>query len=251
MRALLIALWLATSAARAEQGLPVYPSAPHARIGNDLVIGGEYYRIGYFTTADSPRKVARYFASEWAAQGIPTIVEGDFQQEGVVSAFYTREGLQRAVVLRVHRGKTLGFVVLRDLWTRPEDRGARRTALPPLEGALFSQEFFAADDVGRELHRGSVVEEALPRARSAVAKRLEDSGYSLLRERIQKVDGQRHLVLEHTRPGEQVVSTLVEVEEGMTAVLQSWAGSDRPDGVPNDVALEKPRAAEARQKGGR
>ena len=112
-----VGLWsvlLVAVAASAEQELPVYPGAVHTRIGNDLIIAGEYYRLAYFTTDDSLEKVADYFARHWRTQGYPTVVDGDLRDEAVVSALYTREGLQRGVVLRRHLGKTVGFTVLRD-----------------------------------------------------------------------------------------------------------------------------------------
>ena len=112
MTRLALILCLLSGAAKAEQELPVYPGAVHTRIGNDLVIDGRYYRIAYFTTADPPQQVGAYFAKLWTQAGYPVTVDGDFQPEGVVSAFYTREGLQRSVVLTRHLGKTLGFTVV-------------------------------------------------------------------------------------------------------------------------------------------
>src|SRR5262245_58994591 len=114
-----LAAWvflLAPFAARAEQELPVYPAVVNTRIGNDFVIAGQYHRLGYFKTKDSLHTVARFFAEKWTREGIPVMLDGDFVNEGVVSAFYTREGLQRAVVVRTYHGATLGFTVLKDLW---------------------------------------------------------------------------------------------------------------------------------------
>src|SRR5688500_9392970 len=84
----------------AEQELPVYPGVLHTWMGIDLVIGGELFRLAYFTTPDSLKKVGAYFAREWATRGYPVTVDGDFRQGGVVSAFFNREGLVRSVVLR-------------------------------------------------------------------------------------------------------------------------------------------------------
>ena len=55
-----------------------------------------------------------------------------------MSALYTREGLQRGVVLRRHLGKTVGFTVLEDLWVRAPQQAA--PGLVKLEGTLFSQD---------------------------------------------------------------------------------------------------------------
>src|SRR5688500_1731328 len=98
---MLVALWC--GGALAQQELPVYPGAAHTRIGGDLLISGEHYRMAYFTTADSMTKVGKYFHQEWKRRGYPTTVDGDGVNELVVSAFYTREGLVRSVVLRRHQ----------------------------------------------------------------------------------------------------------------------------------------------------
>ena len=62
MRVALFALLLSATAL-GEQPLPVYPGAVHTRIGNDIIIAGEYYRLAYFTTDDSMRQVAQYFVT--------------------------------------------------------------------------------------------------------------------------------------------------------------------------------------------
>ena len=109
---------IAAVPAGAQQELPVYPGTVHTRVGDDLIINGELFRIAYFTTRDPVTRVADYFFQEWKRRGLPTTVDGDFRTEIAVSAFYTRDGLQRSVVLRSHGGKTVGFAVLRDLWLR-------------------------------------------------------------------------------------------------------------------------------------
>jgi hypothetical protein len=142
LRPALVGLSLLSLAAHAEQPLPVYPGTVHTRIGNDLLIAGEYYRLAYFQTKDPLKTVARYFEKQWREEGYPVTVDGDFAQEGVVSAFYTREGLVRSIVLRVHDGQTLGFAVLKDVWVR--EPLARAIKLPPIEGALFAEDLVLA-----------------------------------------------------------------------------------------------------------
>jgi hypothetical protein len=245
-RAGLLGVLLVAVAAGAEQELPVYPGAVHTRIGNDLVISGEYYRLAYFTTDDSMEKVAGYFTRHWRELGYPTVVEGDLRDEAVVSALYTREGLQRGVVLRRHLGKTVGFTVLRDLWVRaPRSPGA---GLVKLEGTLFSQDLTTRDDPGGSRHRSSLVQGDLPHVRQQVSEAMTRQGFSLVREANLKQDGEQRFTLEHARKGEQVVTTLSRVDEQTTAVLQMWVGSDRPDALPNDAALRQSRAAQEREQ---
>jgi len=237
---------LVAMAAGAEQELPVYPGAVHTRIGNDLVIAGEYYRIAYFTTDDSLEKVTDYFARHWRELGYPTVVEGDLRDEAVVSALYTREGLQRGVVLRRHLGKTVGFSALRDLWVRaPKKPGAGPVKL---EGTLFSQDITTRDDPGGSQHRSSLVQGPLTQVRQQLSDSMTQQGYFLVREAGVKVDGEQRFTLEHARKGEQVVTTLSRVDSETTAVLQMWVGSDRPDALPNGEAVRQSRAAWEREQ---
>lgn len=233
--------------ARAEQELPVYPGTIHTRIGNDLIISGEYYRLAYFTTKDPMKQVLQYFAKHWREQGYPISIEGDLETEAVVSALYTREGLQRGVVLRRHLDKTVGFTVLRDLWVRaPKKPGP---GLPKLEGTLYSQDISSRDDPGGSGNRTSLVTGDLTQVQQRASAELERQGFSLVRQNALKMDGETRVTMEHARKGEQVMTTLSPVDEGMTAVAQTWVGSDRPDAIPNDDAVRKKREAwEAEQK---
>jgi len=232
-------LCLACDAALAEQELPVYPGTTHTRIGNDLIISGEYYRIAYFTTDDPMKKVGKYFKDEWTKQGYPTTLDGNFTDEGVVSAFYTREGLVRSVVLTRHEGKTIGFTVLKDLWvTKPQPPSP---SLVTLEGALLAQDLAARDDPGAAQNRSMLVENDVGKARDRLNQKLQATGYTLIRETGAKTEGRQQLVLEYSRGKEQLVAVLAEVDPSLTAVTQTWIGSDRPDAFPNNLAVKKSR----------
>lgn len=238
---LAIAVFFACGAALAEQELPVYPGTVHTRIGNDLVISGEYYRIAYFTTPDPMKKVARYFNDEWTRQGYPTTLDGNFTDEGVVSAFYTREGLVRSVVLTLHEGKTVGFSVLKDLWvTKPVPPSP---ALVTLEGALMAQDLASRDDPGAAQNRSLLVETDLTTARDQLHQKLQAAGYALVRETGTKAQGRSQRVLEYSRGKEQLVAVVAEVDPTLTAVTQTWIGSDRPDAFPNNLAVQKSKKA--------
>jgi hypothetical protein len=235
-RALTALTVLLATAAFAEQPLATYPGATHTRIGNDLVIAGEYYRLAYFTTADPMKKVARHFLDGWRKDGYPTTVDGDLEAEAVVSAFYTREGLMRSVVLRRHAGKTVGFTALKDLWLR--EPAPDRPELLQLEGMLFSTDVTTREDTGGTRSRTLLVEAGLPEARERVVKQLGGAGWLLAREAAGREAGVPTLVLELTRGPEQVVATITELDPTLSSVAQTWIGSDRPDAIPNDVAVK-------------
>ncbi|MFP2931778.1 hypothetical protein ACLESO_42705 [Pyxidicoccus sp. 3LG] len=245
-RLLLLCAVLAVLPAAAEQELPVYPGTLHTRIGNDLVIGGEYYRLAYFTTPDPMKKVAEYFARKWREDGYPTVVEGDLKDEAVVSALFTREGLQRGVVLRQHQGKTLGFTVLRDLWVRSPKKPAQ--GLVKLEGTLYSQDLATRDDPGGSQNRTSLVQGGLTEVQQRLSAELGRQGFEPVRHVASKLAGDTQVTMEHARKGEQVMTTLTSVDEEVTAVVQMWVGSDRPDAVPNDEAVRASREAYEREQ---
>ena len=248
MRTPLAIAWLALlpALAAAEQPLPVYPGTVHTRIGRDLVISGEYYRLAYFLSNDSIAQIARYFVKQWTDEGYPVTQNGDFKAEGIVSAFYTRQGLVRSVVLTQHEGKTLGFTVLKDLWV--QEPLARANKLPALEGTLFSQDVVLREDSGGTQARSALLKNTLRGTRELLAKSFAAAGYTLIRESQLKVEGKPHRIVEFARGKEQAVVSLAEVEPGVVAVQQTWVGSDRPDAVPNDDAI---RAAKARNEAGR
>lgn len=239
MRCALLALVVASGPALAEQPLPVYPGTVHTRIGNDLIIAGEYYRLAYFLTKDSMKDVARFFEKQWKEEGYPVTIDGDFVDEGVVSAFYTREGLIRSIVLRVHDGQTLGLSVLKDVWVR--EPLARAVKLPKLEGALFSEDLVLRDQVGGTQARSALLEGTLDAAVDKVGKGFKGQGYTQIRDTRVKLDGQSQRVLEFSRGKEQAVVSFTTVQPGLVALTQTWVGSDRPDAVPNDEAVKAAR----------
>jgi hypothetical protein len=243
-RLLLIAAVLLAGGARAQQPLPTYPGTENTRIGGDLTIAGELYRIGYFTTADSPQKVAAYFVKQWQAEGLPVTRDGDFTEEGVVSAFYTRQGLMRSVVVRVHSGKTLGFAVLKDLWLKQPPA----PQVGPIEGTLAQSDIASRGEDGSSQHRAILVDASLDTTRTRLQAAYLKSGFTLIRESNAKRDGREERVLEFTRGRQQAVAVLVTEDGTITAVEETFVGSDRPDAVPNDTAVDRARALAAQEK---
>lgn len=226
-RLALLALWLLSSAALAEQPLASYPGTTLTRIGDDLVISGEYYRLAYFVTDDPIRKVAAHFARAFADEGISTMVDGNLEREAVVSAFFTREGLVRSIVLLPHGKRTLAFSVLKDLWVRESGKAA--APLPPLEGSRWSGDVKSRDGSARGFHRSSVVEKSLSEARDGLLRTLKREGWTPVNETDVRAEGQgKQRVLVHSRGAEQVVSTLLEAEPGVTVVTQAIVTADQP-----------------------
>lgn len=207
----------------AEQPLAEYPGASNTRIGNDLVIAGEHYRMAYFTTDDPIQKVAAHFKTQWNEAGYPVSEAGDFSSEGVVSAFFTRQGLMRSIVLRRHDGRTLGFSVLKDLWLKA---GQRPDRLPVLEGALYAADLVARGDEGQSQHRSAVISLGLQAARDQRDAAWTKAGWARTREtRVKRDDDAKsERVLEYARGGEQAVVTLVELDPKTCALDETWVG---------------------------
>ena len=230
---LCIALLAATLARAGEQELALYPGAVHTRIGKDLVILGGYYRMAYFQTEDPPQKVAEFFAKQWESQGYPVMIDGNGETDLVVSAFYTREGLQRSVVIRVYEGKTVGFTVLKDLWQ------SEPTSRPPgeisLQGSMFSTSVRERD--GRAEQANHVVDRELSLVYADVAQQLEAKGFTRTREEKRGEKGKRQWQIEHRKGFEEVVTLLVELDDGTTGVQQLISGD------LGDVSGADPKAA--------
>lgn len=226
----MMAPWLMAAIAAvpvgAQQELPVYPGTVHTRVGDNLIINGEHFRIAYFTTRDPLTRVADYFLQEWKRRGLPTTADGDFQTEIVVSAFYTRQGFQRSVVLRSHHDKTVGFAVLRDLWLRATSASEMEQVAP--EGTLFSQSLQTGDEAGGQLHLSALLELDLLTASMQLREQLGSRGFTLIRESRLSHAAERGFALDHARGTARVHTVLTAVDAGLTALVQTWV----PEPVP-------------------
>ena len=67
--------------------LPEYPGTILTEVGGELFADGVPQRIAYFATSDSVETVAEYFYRRWMAEGLLTVVDGEFEQSLIVSAF--------------------------------------------------------------------------------------------------------------------------------------------------------------------
>jgi len=220
-----LALALAASSALAQEPLPSYPGAPLTRIGTVLRLDGQDCQLGYFVAADPLPKVAAYFFSRWKNEGYPSTAEGPFPDEGVVSSFLTREGRQRAVILLTHQGRTLGFSLVRDLWSRP-----RTLEVPPpaLEGALVAALSAARDEGGASAQRAELIRGDAPAVREQLVQTLGGEGYRL---KAQSAQGSgRAAVLEFGRGAEGLSCLLAGIDRSLTAVLLTWTGPGGMDG---------------------
>ena len=94
--------------------------------------------------------------------------------------------------------------------------------------------------VGPAALRASLLQVLVPRAARVVEVRVERE--------TQK--GRERITLQASRRGEQLVSVITPMDAKRVAVLQTWVGSDRPDAVANDVALDQLRREEAKARKG-
>ncbi|MHB8878878.1 MAG: hypothetical protein ACYC8T_34690, partial [Myxococcaceae bacterium] len=94
-------------------------------------------------------------------------------------------------------------------------------------------------DPGSAQNRSMLVENDLPTARERLNGKLLAAGYTLIRETGTRAAGRQQLVLEYSRGKEQLLAALAEVDGNLTAVTQTWIGSDRPDAFPNNIAVQK------------
>jgi hypothetical protein len=222
MRALsrLALLLLAGDRAVSEE-LPTYPGAVHTRIGEDLVIDGQRFELAYFLTDDSPRTVAAFFGRAWESAGYPVTLDGDAEENLVVSAFHTREGLQRSVAICRHQGRTLAFAVVKDLWSHAE-------ASPELslEGRWVSQTVVARDAPRRTLTQSALIANPRTAVREQQIARLKALGYQLSRDE-REAGADRGWILEGQGPRGEVTVLLGEIDLQTTSLWATWTDGAR------------------------
>ena len=204
----------------AEQ-LPEYPGTILTEVGEGLLADGVPQRLAYFVTSDSVETVADYFYRRWLADGQLTLVDGDFEQALMVSAFSTIDAVQRAVILRSQGRMTVGFSVVRAL----------RFERPPLtlggevEGRLFAHGLVSGAPPLKSSHRTILMRSSLANARRNVIEQLKGSGCKGLRE--------GSMAIESICPDGQVRTLLIEESLDLTAVFQTLIDANAsPEGEP-------------------
>ncbi len=175
----------------------------------------------YFTTPDPPEQVVSHFADHWRRLGVPVSVDRHRDGSAVVSAFFTREGLQQAVVAMRSPSGTLAFRLERRLDGAPalptDGAGAvgfddaLSRAGPSNGSGLWPVPLEEAQRRwGRILERAGYRSDEL-----ASLQRFEDFGV-----------GKRQVTLRHRQAGREVWTHLVEVQPGLTAwVLLPMGGA--------------------------
>jgi hypothetical protein len=199
--------------------LPAYPGTVLTRIGQRLIVDGLPQQLAYFVARDPPEAVARYFLREWGEKGYLTTSDGDFRQGIVVSAFCTREAIQRAVVLRAQGRMTIGFSVLRSL------RGVSipLNVQPSVEGHLFIHDSRPENAAGKGSHRTLLLNLGLAQARQRVIEQLRATDCRVVDEGA--------LTIESECPVGRIRTLLVAQSPDLTAVLETSVeetGDERP-----------------------
>src|SRR5262249_55813090 len=177
---------------------------------------------------DPVSSVAEYFVDKWKQMGLPTTLDAHPEGGMIVSAFYTRQGLQHAVVLQRRSGKTVGFATVRDLRFQAADEGAE--LLSPDEDVVWLHDVESRDSAARMRHRTALIESPLSIAADVVKARLAKRGYASTGEVALGQRGGRQLRLQHAQGGRRLVTQLAESEGGGSAGVQTWLGwRDRTD----------------------
>ncbi len=192
--------------------LPAYPGAVLTRIGERLIVDGVPQQLAYFVARDPLEAVALYFLREWAGKGYLTTADGDFRQEIVVSAFCTREAIQRAVVLHAQGKMTIGFSVLRSL----RADSAPLSVQPSVEGQLFVHDSRAPNEARKDSHRTILLNAGLAQARQKVIEQLKATGCRVVEEGT--------LSIESRCPVGRVRTLLVAHSPDLTGVLETSIG---------------------------
>jgi hypothetical protein len=209
MIGLLLAALLSSVPLLMPDELPAYPGTVLTRIGERLIVDGVAQQLAYFVARDPLEAVARYFLQQWKDKGYLTTADGDFRREIVVSAFCTREAIQKAVVLRAQGRMTIGFSVLRSL----RAASAPSNVQPSVEGQLFVHDSRAPNEARRGSHRTLLLNAGVAQARQKVIEQLRASGCRVVD------DGA--ISIESRCPAGRVRSLLVAQSADLTAVLET------------------------------
>jgi hypothetical protein len=94
----------------------------------------------------------------------------------------------------------------------------------PGDGAVWLQNVESRDGAARIYHRTALIEDKLGGAAERIRNQLAAAGYSLAQEKWLSREGARQLTLEHIHGGQRVVTHLVEIEVGATAIVQTCDG---------------------------
>jgi hypothetical protein len=203
-------MWGLIAVLAATAPLPVYPGAVHARIGDEIVLGGEAHRVAYFRTRDDVLTVAEFFSRRWREAGLPVVVHGRPPGEMVVSAVDTRAGLLQAVVLSSEEGVTLGLSVSRNL--------RQTTAAPEAEEDVrFAESMRVAGE--RAPQRTRIVSQPFQAAREHVIQAAARRGLTLSRE-WPVADLPRRVVLELRGDSGSMAVVLSEMGPQETLILE-------------------------------
>ncbi len=189
--------------------LPTYPGTVLTRIGERLIVDGMPQQLAYFVARDPIETVAPYFLREWGEKGYLTTADGDFRQGIVVSAFCTREAIQKAVVLRAQGRMTIGFSVLRSLRVVSTPLNVP----PSVEGHLFVHDSRPANAARKGSHRTLLLNLGLSQARQKVIEQLRATGC--------RVVDHGALSIESKCPAGRSRTLLVAESPDLTAVLET------------------------------
>jgi hypothetical protein len=203
----MISTWvlvLLVASGATQESLSRYPGAGFTSLGGLESETGTHSALSYFTTPDALKDVARHFSSLWRRRGFPTVVDGDLDDEAVVSAFHTREGVQRSVVLRRSQGRTVGLMFVRDLWALPSNPERSRL-----------EEGFVEDGQGL---RTDIVPGTLGDVEERLHIELREAGFQHVR--TAQNDSNKRTVV-HQGMGEQRTTTLLQLGAKTTALIQA------------------------------
>ena len=127
--------------------MPQYPGAAMRPIG-DQTVGASPLKMAYFTTSDSPAKVADFYAGEWRRAGY-YVSEDVTPKGGAVSGYNAADGMMHQVVMVVREGRTTVFPAIATQPVNLLDQAAAPPEVPIYPGATGMLVTGARDPIGR------------------------------------------------------------------------------------------------------
>lgn len=201
--------------------MPRYPGASEFPVGERLETGSGELRMGYFSTEDSPLRVARYYRTMWEQDGL-SVHENVTPAGGVVGTFDPRIGAARSVTILTARGLTWAFpaVVERPVSALASGDLGEREGLPVFPGSTTGLTMRSRDlgGEGETLVATYSNEGGLEENLAFYRRELAEAGWRELESRdFEELEGHRALELE--RDGRHLTVNLTPLQEAGDRVV--------------------------------
>jgi len=198
--------------------MPSYPGATQRPVARDQQVGGSSFRMAYFTTADTPARVADHYAAEWRQAGY-YVTEDVTHKGGSVSAYDAVAGVMRQIVMMRRDGRTIVFPAVITEPMRVLDNSSLPPEIPVYPGATGLLVTRARDPMVRSVVVTYLDEAPLATNVAFYRGELARAGWvdetKPLPDKVRTDDAE---ILVYTRDGKELTVNLLKLDDTRTRV---------------------------------